>query len=157
MNLSIVSAKYVAPLKVELHFNDDTVKTIDVGAFIKKHPHPQYNSYLNEKKFKKFKIEFGNIVWGKNWDLIFPIDMLAFAAEQKAPGAIRIGGFFRFSLQVNRSRTFKWINMALKIKTREEAIAVLRDMVKRKREMEAKAQIDFAKARKEAANCYASL
>ena len=44
--------------------------------FIKKHPHPQYNSYLNEKKFKKFKIEFGNIVWGKNWDLIFPIDKL---------------------------------------------------------------------------------
>ena len=47
--------------------------------------------------------------------------------------------------------------MALKIKTREEAIAVLRDMVKRKREMEAKVQIDFAKARKEAANCYAGL
>ena len=47
--------------------------------------------------------------------------------------------------------------MALKIKTREEAIAVLRDMVKRKREMEAKAQIGFAKASKEAANCYAGL
>ena len=44
--------------------------------------------------------------------------------------------------------------MALKIKTREEAIAVLRDMVKRKK---AKAQIDFAKARQEATNCYASL
>lgn len=65
MNLSIVSARYVAPLKVELHFNDDTVKTIDVGAFIRNHPHPQYNSYLNENKFKKFKIEFGNIVWEK--------------------------------------------------------------------------------------------
>lgn len=76
MNLSIVSAKYVAPLKVELHFNDDTIKTIDVGAFIRNHPHPQYNSYLNENKFKKFKIEFGNIVWGKNWDLICPIDKL---------------------------------------------------------------------------------
>ena len=75
MNLSIVSAKYVAPLKVELHFSDSTVKTVDVGAFIKKHPHPQYNSYLNENKFKKFKIEFGNIVWGKNWDLIFPVDV----------------------------------------------------------------------------------
>ena len=44
--------------------------------------------------------------------------------------------------------------MALKIKTREEAIAVLRDMVRRKKEMEAKAQIDFAKAREEAADCY---
>ena len=34
MNLSIVSARYVKPLKVELHFNDDTVKTIDVGALL---------------------------------------------------------------------------------------------------------------------------
>ena len=76
MTLSIVSAKYVAPLCVKLEFSDGTTKTIDVGAFIKKNPHPQYNSYLNEKKFKKFKIEFGNIVWGKNWDLIFPIDRL---------------------------------------------------------------------------------
>ena len=42
----VVSAKYVAPLKVELHFNDGTVKTIDVGAFIRKHPHPQYNSFF---------------------------------------------------------------------------------------------------------------
>ena len=48
-------------------------------------------------------------------------------------------------------------NMALKIKTREEAIAVLRDMVNRKREREAQAQLDFAKAREEAANCYACL
>ena len=39
--------------------------------------------------------------------------------------------------------------MALKIKTREEAIAVLRDMVRRKKEMEAKTQIDFAKAKPE--------
>ena len=61
------------------------------------------------------------------------------------------------SLQPTRSRTLKRISMALKIKTREEAIAVLRDMVRRKKEMEAKAQIDFAKAREEAADCYACL
>ena len=42
----VVYAKYVASLKVELHFNDGTVKTIDVGAFIRKHPHPQYNSFF---------------------------------------------------------------------------------------------------------------
>ena len=47
--------------------------------------------------------------------------------------------------------------MALKIKTRAEAIAVLRDMVRRKKDMEAKAQIDFAKAREEATDCYACL
>ena len=76
MILNIVSAKYVTPLSVELQFSDGTVKIVDIGSFIKAHPHPQYNSYLDEKKFKRFKIEMGNIVWGKNWDLVFPISAL---------------------------------------------------------------------------------
>lgn len=76
MILNIVSAKYVAPLSVELQFSDGTVKIVDIGSFIKAHPNPQYNSYLDEKKFKRFKIEMGNIVWGKNWDLVFPISAL---------------------------------------------------------------------------------
>lgn len=76
MSLSIVSAKYVRPLSVELHFSDGASRIIDIGAFIRKHPHPQYNAYLNEKKFKQFKIEMGNVVWGKNWDLIFPVESL---------------------------------------------------------------------------------
>lgn len=47
--------------------------------------------------------------------------------------------------------------MALKIKTREEAIAVLRDMIQRKKAWEAEVQKEFARAREEAANCYAGL
>ena len=69
MILNIVSAKYVAPLSVELQFSDRKVKIVDIGSFIKAHPHPQYNSYLDEKKFKRFKIEM-------NWDLVFPISAL---------------------------------------------------------------------------------
>ena len=42
--------------------------------------------------------------------------------------------------------------MALKIKNREEAIAVLRDMVQRKKELEKQVQEEFAKVRKEAEN-----
>ena len=45
-------------------------------TLLRRHPHPQYNRYKSEKNFKKFKIENGNIVWGKNWDLIFPIGAL---------------------------------------------------------------------------------
>ena len=44
----------------------------------------------------------------------------------------------------------KGYNMALKIKNREEARAVLRDMVQRKKEMEKQVQEEFAKVRKEA-------
>ena len=74
--ISIIKAEYVGNLSVRILFNDNTANTIDIGSFIKKHPHPQYNKYLEEKNFKKFKIDFGNIVWGNNWDLIFPLEQL---------------------------------------------------------------------------------
>lgn len=76
MDYNITSAKYVKPLSVEVIFSDGTEQTVDVGSYIKRHPHPQYNRYLDEKKFKTFKIEMGNIVWGKNWDLVFPVEDL---------------------------------------------------------------------------------
>jgi hypothetical protein len=61
---------------VRLCFSDNTEKIIDIGNFIATHPHPQYNKYKEWKNFKKATIENGNVVWGKNWDLMFPIEQL---------------------------------------------------------------------------------
>lgn len=72
----VINVKDSGNLTVEITFSDKTVKTVDVGEFIRLHPHPQYNKYLNPKKFKNFNIENGNVVWGKNWDLIFPLEQL---------------------------------------------------------------------------------
>ena len=74
--IEIIDAKDVGNLCVLLTFNDEVQQTIEIGAFIRKHPHPQYDRYLDPKKFAKFRIENRNIVWGKNWDLIFPLDEL---------------------------------------------------------------------------------
>ncbi len=74
--LYIIDAVDMGNLTVSLTFNDNTVQTVDVGEFIRKHPHPQYNKYLDAKKFRRFNIENGNIVWGKNWDLVFPVEQL---------------------------------------------------------------------------------
>lgn len=74
--LYITDAADMGNLTVSLTFNDNTVQTVDVGEFIRKHPHPQYNKYLDAKKFRRFNIENGNIVWGKNWDLVFPVEQL---------------------------------------------------------------------------------
>ena len=71
--ISVISATYVSGYKVRLSFNDGIQKTIDLAAFFSTHSHPQYNKYKNISSFKKFKIEMGNIVWGKDWDLIFPV------------------------------------------------------------------------------------
>ena len=74
--LYITKATNAGNLSVNLEFSDNTCRVVDVGAFIRRHPHPQYNKYLDERKFRRFTLEDGNIVWGKNWDLIFPIELL---------------------------------------------------------------------------------
>ena len=74
--LAIVEARPTGNLSVELLFSDNTRKIIDIGNFIRNHPHPQYNKYLNEDEFKKFMLLDGNIVWGEDWDLIFPLEDL---------------------------------------------------------------------------------
>ena len=71
--INIIKAEYVGNLSVNLIFNDETEKRINVGDFLKRNPHPQTDKYHIETNFKKFKIEDGNIVWGKNADLIFPV------------------------------------------------------------------------------------
>ena len=67
----IKGAVYISDYKINIKFADETEKTIDFGIFLKSYPHPQHNKYLDLKNFKKFKIDGGNIIWGKNWDLIF--------------------------------------------------------------------------------------
>jgi hypothetical protein len=74
--LFITSATDAGNLTVHLTFSDNTERTVNVGEFIRLHPHPQYNKYLDPRKFKRFTIENGNIVWGKNWDLMFPVEQL---------------------------------------------------------------------------------
>jgi hypothetical protein len=75
-NITVVGAKYIEGYKVSVFFSDNTSKDIDFGAFLMAHPHEQWNKYKNLTNFKKFKIEQGNIVWGRNWDIIFPVQNL---------------------------------------------------------------------------------
>lgn len=75
-NLYVIKAEDLGNLKVRVFFSDNKSQLVDIGDFIRRNPHPQYNKYLDPKKFKKFTIENGNIVWGKNWDLIFPVEQL---------------------------------------------------------------------------------
>jgi len=63
--LCIINAENVGNLNVCLTFSDNTVQTVDVGDFIRRHPHPQYNKYLEPRKFNRFTLENGNIVWGE--------------------------------------------------------------------------------------------
>ena len=71
--ISIIEAKYTAAFKLEIVFNDNKKKVVDFSSFLQAHNHPQFNKYKKEENFKRFKIENGNVVWGKDWDMIFPV------------------------------------------------------------------------------------
>ena len=76
-HIFVSSAKYLNDYVVRIVFNDNTSKDVDFGKFLnKRKPHSICEKYLNLDNFKKFQIEDGNIVWGKNWDLIFPENQL---------------------------------------------------------------------------------
>ena len=74
--LNVTRAEYAGKLCLRIYFSDGTSKTVDFAPFILKHPHPQYNRYLDPRYFKKYSIEYGNVVWGKNWDMVFPVEQL---------------------------------------------------------------------------------
>ena len=45
--LMIVSFVCNDDITVDVVFNDGTRQHIDIGAFVRKHPHPQYDKYLD--------------------------------------------------------------------------------------------------------------
>jgi hypothetical protein len=49
------------------------MKVIDFAPAIAKYAVGEYTQFADLSYFKKMKLEDGNIVWGKDWDIIFPV------------------------------------------------------------------------------------
>lgn len=78
-NLTIVKSEYVDNYIIRFSFSDGTINDVDFGNYLYKHPHPQYDKYRDLSKFKQYKIDsHGDIYWGKNGDLMFPVENLYF-------------------------------------------------------------------------------
>ncbi|KAA0991555.1 DUF2442 domain-containing protein [Dyadobacter aurulentus] len=76
LTLKVTDANYLSDYKILVKFSDETEQIVDFEDFLIKNTHPQYDKYRQPSQFRKFKIERGNVVWGKDWDLIFPVDQL---------------------------------------------------------------------------------
>ena len=72
----IVNAEYIADFSLRLYFSDGVVNVVDFGEYISNNPHPQHDKYLDPELFKTFSLENGNVVWGEDWDMVFPIEDL---------------------------------------------------------------------------------
>ncbi|WAC12202.1 DUF2442 domain-containing protein [Dyadobacter pollutisoli] len=76
LTVKVLAANYMSDYKILIQFSDATQQVVDFENFLKKNQHPQHDKYKELKEFKKFRIERGNVVWGKDWDLIFPVEQL---------------------------------------------------------------------------------
>jgi len=70
--IEVTEAKYASGYKLLLTFNDGEVRTVDFGPFLKKARNPDTTDYRDLKKFKSFRIEYGDLIWGDH-QMIFPI------------------------------------------------------------------------------------
>jgi len=50
------------------------MKIVDFEPAIQRYAIGEFKIYMDKSHFKKFQIENKNIVWGDNWDLIFPVE-----------------------------------------------------------------------------------
>lgn len=74
--ITVQSAEYVGGLSLRITFSDGYACVVDFNPFFIAHPHPQYAKYFQPEEFQKFSVESGNVIWGKDWDLIFPVQDL---------------------------------------------------------------------------------
>jgi hypothetical protein len=73
-DLKIKDAEYLQELTLKITFSDSTEKIVDFSSFLMHHSHPQHDAYRDPQQFKKYSIVSGNIVWGKDWDMVFPVE-----------------------------------------------------------------------------------
>lgn len=70
--ISVKKADYVSGYKLRMRFNDDGERVIDFGPFLRKSLHPQIEQYRDLKKFKRFHLDHGDLMWG-DYEMIFPV------------------------------------------------------------------------------------
>jgi hypothetical protein len=70
--LEVTEAKYVSGYKLLLTFNDGIVRVVDFGPFLEKARNPDTTDYRDLKKFKNFRLEYGDLIWGDH-QMIFPV------------------------------------------------------------------------------------
>lgn len=72
MVISIEKAEYIGEYKIQFLFNDGKKNVIDFRNFIETAMNPMTTQFLQIEKFKSFKIEYGDIIWG-DYEMCFPI------------------------------------------------------------------------------------
>ena len=70
--LAVVAAEQVGSYVLALTFATGERRTVDFEPFLRQARHPAIRTYLDETRFRQFKLVQGNVNWN-DYDLIFPV------------------------------------------------------------------------------------
>ncbi|MDX1904631.1 MAG: DUF2442 domain-containing protein [Thermonemataceae bacterium] len=73
--LTILEGKYLGNYLIKLYFSDGTTQIVDFSEHFK-NLKGYYAKYAEQDNFTEFKVEEGKLVWGQDWDIIFPTEQL---------------------------------------------------------------------------------
>lgn len=73
--IEMKSAEYISGYQLRLRFGDGSEKTIDFEPFLMQAKNPMITKYRNLDQFKKFRLEYGDLIWN-DYELCFPIAQL---------------------------------------------------------------------------------
>ena len=72
MKVEIIEAECVSGHKIRLKFSDDTSSVMDFEPFLRKATNPDLAQYRHLKKFRQFRLHYGDLMWG-DYEMIFPV------------------------------------------------------------------------------------
>lgn len=60
----ITKAEYIGGYTLRLEFDDGKTQLVDFQPFLSQAQHPSIRAYLDPQKFRSFRLEYGELVWG---------------------------------------------------------------------------------------------
>jgi hypothetical protein len=70
--IEITEAKYLGNFVVDIRFNDGSTHLVNFRPFLESSVHPSIRKYLDEERFRRYRLVDGNLNWN-DYDMIFPI------------------------------------------------------------------------------------
>ncbi len=68
----IQAVHHVRAWRLRIEFSDGEISEVDFEPFLRHSQHPAIQAYLDLAKFKSYRLEHGDLLWG-DYDLCFPM------------------------------------------------------------------------------------
>ena len=70
--IAVTRAEYAGGFMLRVAFSDGTTQSVDFEPFLRSARNPAIRDFLDTEKFKRFKVEEGDLMWG-DYEPCFPI------------------------------------------------------------------------------------